>query len=56
MSTTAWIVALDRREFHAKLAFGIHEWLNRAQLGRIEVRPSVCQALELKISTTCASP
>lgn len=56
ISTTAWIVALERREFQAKLAFGMQEWLKRAQLGRMEVRPSVCQAFELKMSTTFASP
>jgi hypothetical protein len=44
------------RLFQAKLALGMQEWLKRAARGRMEVRGPVCQAFELKMSTTRAEP
>jgi hypothetical protein len=49
-------VMQDSRSFQAKLALGMQEWLKRAASRRMEVRDPVCQAFELKISTTRAEP
>lgn len=46
----------DSREFQAKLALGMQEWLKRAASGRIDVQDPVCQALALKMSTMRATP
>lgn len=46
------MVMQARRGFQANEVLGTQEWLKRAARTRMDVREPVCQALELKMSTT----
>src|ERR1700760_832394 len=50
------MVMQARRGFQANEVLGTQEWLKRAARTRIDVRDPVCQALELKMSTTRVDP